>query len=203
MSILPRVAPENSGKPLKPQTKKSLSPGSPGEGINCIAHIAMYGSPVMNCGLESGVHSARKSMGRKKTINPPDKKLCELRGRGLSLRQIGKLTGQNKNRVSYILQKPENRELVRFYVENRAAILAEKQAEILSSIGHEDIKSASMLQKTTAFGILFDKERLERNQATEIVDVRAMVANLDNCIKELRGLLGEDADIIDISDSKV
>jgi len=44
---------------------------------------------------------------------------------------------------------------------------------IVSSISDGDIEKASLVQKSTAFGILFDKTRLLSNEATQINEVRA------------------------------
>ena len=44
---------------------------------------------------------------------------------------------------------------------------------IVSSISDGDIEKASLVQKSTAFGILFDKTRLLSNEATQISEVRA------------------------------
>jgi hypothetical protein len=55
------------------------------------------------------------------------------------------------------------------YKKHRADILTGLQHKILSTLTTEDIKAASLLQRVTATGILHDKERLERGQATDIV----------------------------------
>ena len=44
---------------------------------------------------------------------------------------------------------------------------------IVNSINDGDISKANLVQKSTAFGILFDKTRLLSNEATQINEVRA------------------------------
>ena len=52
------------------------------------------------------------------------------------------------------------------YKHNRADILAMKQAEMTSSITDEKLKKANMRDLVWSFGVLYDKERLERGQST-------------------------------------
>jgi hypothetical protein len=55
---------------------------------------------------------------------------------------------------------------VEAYKANRGDILAGIQERIIHTLTDADIKKASMLQRVTAAGILYDKERLERGQST-------------------------------------
>jgi hypothetical protein len=55
------------------------------------------------------------------------------------------------------------------YKQHRADILAGKQEAILSSIDTEAIKGMPVGQRIMSYGILYDKERLERGQSTENV----------------------------------
>lgn len=52
------------------------------------------------------------------------------------------------------------------YKNHRADILAGIQTRLLKSITEVDIKSMPVGQRLMGYGILFDKERLERNQST-------------------------------------
>ena len=53
------------------------------------------------------------------------------------------------------------------YKNQRADILASYQQIILNSITNEDLQKAGLSQKMMAYGVLYDKERLERGQSTE------------------------------------
>lgn len=48
------------------------------------------------------------------------------------------------------------------YISNRAMLLAGLQERIIASITDADIKSASLMQRLSAYGIAYDKERVER-----------------------------------------
>lgn len=53
------------------------------------------------------------------------------------------------------------------YRQNRADIFAELQKTLLMYITPEKLAKSSIQQIMTAFGIMYDKERLEKNLATE------------------------------------
>ena len=85
----------------------------------------------------------------------------------LTTRQVGALTNTDHSSVVRTLQKYGiNQEQAKDYISNRAVILAGLQDRLLSSCTDADIKEASLLQRVTATGILYDKERLERGQST-------------------------------------
>jgi len=52
------------------------------------------------------------------------------------------------------------------YKSHRADIFAGIQHKILASVSDEDIKKASLFQKAGVVGLLYDKERLERDMST-------------------------------------
>ncbi len=58
------------------------------------------------------------------------------------------------------------------YKEHRADILAGLQEKILATIDEEEIKKATVLQKVTSAGILYDKEQIERGHGG---DARPMI----------------------------
>lgn len=57
------------------------------------------------------------------------------------------------------------------YINNRPEILAGLQDKILQSITIDDIKKVPAAQRTMMYGILYDKERLERGQSTDNIGV--------------------------------
>jgi hypothetical protein len=71
------------------------------------------------------------------------------------------------------------------YRKHRADILAGLQHKILSSLTEGDIKDASALQRVTAAGILYDKERLETGKTT---------ANIGTLIARIQDIQREEAD---------
>lgn len=79
---------------------------------------------------------------------------------------------------------------VESFKNNRAEIFAGLQEKILKTINEDAIKDASVLQRITSAGILYDKERLERGQSTQ--NISALIG----MIHEIRQDDTEDADII-------
>ena len=57
------------------------------------------------------------------------------------------------------------------FKKNRADILAVVQKKLLNSLSDADIKKATAYQRIGMFGILYDKERLERGESTENIHV--------------------------------
>ena len=55
------------------------------------------------------------------------------------------------------------------YKEHRADILAGMQERILATVDEAAIKQASLMQRSAAFGILYDKERTERGLSDSAV----------------------------------
>ncbi len=72
-----------------------------------------------------------------------------------------------------------NQQVIESFKQQRAEILAGKQAELMSSLSSEDIQKASPYQKVGMFGILYDKERLERDLSTSnLASIHADIAAL-------------------------
>jgi hypothetical protein len=71
------------------------------------------------------------------------------------------------------------------YKKNRAEIFAGLQEKILQSVELEDIKSASILQRITAAGILYDKERLETGKTT--ANIGTLIARIEDVQREIAG----------------
>jgi hypothetical protein len=85
----------------------------------------------------------------------------------LSNVQIGKLTDTTAANVCMVLQRYGIvHQEIQDYKSNRADILAGLQHRILTSISEDDLKKAPIQVKLMGYGILYDKERLERGQST-------------------------------------
>jgi len=100
------------------------------------------------------------------------------RGRGMSLSEIGRLTGRSKQAVSALCKRHglDPGEVQRFR-KDRGAILAVKQKLLLDGITPESVKQMAPRDRTVSFGILFDKERLETGQST--VNLAAQFTKID------------------------
>jgi hypothetical protein len=128
----------------------------------------------------------------------PDSKLIELRTHGLSYRQIEQLTGIDHSSIFLRLKSIgyEDKEL-NSYKNYKADLLAQVQKKIIFSIDDEAIKKAPLQTKIYAYGVLYDKERLERDLATQITkydglpdtQIAAIVCNNLNSLGGLDKLL--------------
>jgi hypothetical protein len=65
------------------------------------------------------------------------------------------------------------------------AKLALKSNLILDSIDNEDISKASLLQKASSYGILFDKQRLNSGQSSQNVSIVDLTNSLNNSLSKL------------------
>jgi hypothetical protein len=89
------------------------------------------------------------------------------REKGLSYAAIGKLMGCAKQSVFELLNR-HGVDLgeVESFRKNRGSILAAKQKMLLDRLTDDDIKKMAARDRVLAFGILFDKERLESGKST-------------------------------------
>lgn len=113
--------------------------------------------------------SRRKS---EKLTQKTKDKIAELaQNTELSQSEIAKLTDVERSTVSKVLLNYGIvQKTVEEYKKNRADILSGLQERIIKSITDDEIKKMPVGQRVMAYGIIYDKERLERNQATSITD---------------------------------
>ena len=84
-----------------------------------------------------------------------------------SQREIAAAVGVNRATVAGVLAKYHiNKEELDSYKENQADIMVGLQHRIAKSITDEDIKKAGLQSRLTAFGIIFDKFRIQTGQST-------------------------------------
>lgn len=102
----------------------------------------------------------------------PLERLIELRAKRLSYNEIAKIVGCTKQNVWLRIQGyAKDCEDVEEFKANRADLMASIQHRILSSIDNDEIKKAPLATKLMSYGILYDKERLERGQSTQNISV--------------------------------
>jgi hypothetical protein len=107
----------------------------------------------------------------------------------LSERQLAKLTDSSKTNVHAALHRYGLIQSdIDDYVEHRATILQGLQAKILKSIDLPAIQKTPASQRVVMAGILYDKERLERGQSTDIVDHRVITAKLSEVTDRLKSI---------------
>jgi len=78
-----------------------------------------------------------------------------------------------------------NQNAVEGYKNHRAEILAGMQEKILNTITEQDIKGVPLNLRVLSYGILYDKERLERGQSTDNQSV--IVTHIRDLQSRLRG----------------
>jgi len=115
----------------------------------------------------------------------------------LSQGQIAKLTDVEKSTVCKVLQNygMEHRSIEE-YKSNRASILAGLQQRIAKSVTDEEIKKASLQVKAMAYGVFYDKERLELGKSTTITD------DVDHILQRIESRFNKAIDITPSNDIK-
>lgn len=94
-------------------------------------------------------------------------KVAELGKTDLTQEDIAGMIGIERSTVSKILKSFKvHKEQVETFKDERADAMAVIQREILSNITVDEIKKAPLQTKMMSYGILYDKERLERGQST-------------------------------------
>lgn len=126
-----------------------------------------YGTKVLKSEVKKTSSTFRLDMERLAElarIEKPD-------GTHLSHQEMADRMGCSRVAVTRALQRIPTWQLkeqdVNDYKAERADIFAAAQQLILKYITHEKLKAASIQQLGTLFGILYDKERIERGQATQ------------------------------------
>lgn len=104
--------------------------------------------------------------------------IVDLKKRGLSPGAAAKVLGCSKYNVQKRYKKIETEvaELGNFK-ELRADILAIKQKRIINAIDKNCIQKASLRDKVISFGVLYDKERLERGKGLEEKGIKIEIIN--------------------------
>ena len=116
----------------------------------------------------------------------PIESIVEYRSRGMSYNEIATLTGCTKSNVIQRLQTVNAQiDALPNYKKHRADVIALTGRRILSHLTQDKLKAASAYQLTGMYGILYDKERLEREQSTANISIRmATIAALQREIED-------------------
>jgi predicted DNA-binding protein YlxM (UPF0122 family) len=109
----------------------------------------------------------------------------------LSFQEIGKMYGVSKQAISNKLKNffdklPDGNSL-EAYKENRKELLSAIELKILSYIfDDEKLKSARLGELTVAYGVLFDKRRLEEGKSTSNIAYKEVTKEIEEIEKALR-----------------
>jgi len=110
----------------------------------------------------------------------------DLKKKGLSNGQIGKIQGCSAANISMVLQRYGGVEQeTEDYKAHRADIFANLQHRLISSITQDDIKKTPTGSRILAVAQLYDKERLERGLSTQNIDSQAVSVHISQLSSEL------------------
>lgn len=146
---------------------------------------------------ERSLTNPNGSTGRK---GIPIEALISYRKRGLTLQEIGDLTGISKQSVSERLQSIDFDGLAQFR-DGKDDVLEYHQRRVVNNLTDDDIKKMSGLQKLIGIKLTDEAIRTIRGQATEIIDHRIMVVDLNKAIEQLRQEQGLDAITVELGES--
>ncbi len=109
-----------------------------------------------------------KKPAKKKKPPVDDTTILALRAAGKSSREIGAIVGRDHTAICKRLKHLSPRGTTELFREKRADILTEIQRKILMSCTPQEIKNKprNIRDRVTSFAVLYDKERLERNQSS-------------------------------------
>ena len=122
--------------------------------------------------------------------------VAELREKGLTFPQIGKLLGCSKQAAhrAYKNLKTEFRGLEKFK-DIRADVFALFQKKMLYSLTADDIKGMAPDRRIWSAAVLYDKERLERDKSTANVAYQAIVQDVADLEAEEQRIRAQIAEI--------
>jgi predicted transcriptional regulator len=98
---------------------------------------------------------------------------------GLSQNKIAKSIGRSRAMIKNTLNEPEIQQSIQQEKIELSKMYRKTARDIVVSINAADISKASLQQKAISSGILLDKSLLLMGEATEILDVRALMAVVD------------------------
>lgn len=129
-------------------------------------------------------------------------------GTYLSQQEIADKMGCSRPAVTRALQRVppwilQNRDIEKFKVD-RADIFAQAQQLILQFITPDKLRAASIQQLGTLFGIFYDKERLERGQATQhVAEISELKLDKDTMMFIQKAIEARTKSILESSTKKV
>jgi transposase len=112
----------------------------------------------------------------------------KLNNPSMNNKEIAKITGRDTSSVYRALKNYGiDTKKVNTYKKLKADILAGTQGRIIEAISDEDLTKAGLRDKAIAFGVLYDKERLERGQSTQNISLANVVERMDKKFRTQEG----------------
>jgi len=121
----------------------------------------------------------------------------ELLRKGLSHGQIATLLNVSRPAITFMIKRhgidPKETDV---FKKDRADLLASKQRLLINNLTISSVKKCSARDTAVSFGILYDKERLERGQSTANIDIHVSDAQRVVLDKVGTGLLEQEIEIL-------
>lgn len=128
--------------------------------------------------VEKGLETLpRTCKHRQKGTDPA--RVAELLSKGLSHAQAAKICGVSRQAVDSLAKRHGlDPEAVAHFRKHKGAIMDAMQARLIGSITDTDIAKMAPRDRVLAFGVLFDKSRLEKGESTSNISLfsRAVMA---------------------------
>ncbi len=137
----------------------------------------------------------RKPRGKNKAKLEEARDLVE--GHGLSQTQAAKVLGISKSAISLRLAGFTDKKALESWKEKKADVMEAIQAKMLLSLDSDTIKGLIERRGLVDYGILFDKARIQRGEATDIVDFRGFLEHSLAELADRRRAL--EAQIVDVT----
>ena len=154
------------------------------------------GKTITNMKNDSKIERVDDTQAPKEKI--PIENLIEYRKKNLTYEEIALLTGLCRQTVSKLIQEADL-EGYENYTKNKAATLEYEQWQLLKTLTPAKREKSTYYQAIGSATYLDNMVRTERGQATEIIDHRIMVFDLNKAIEQLRQEQG--IDTIDVDNS--
>ncbi len=117
----------------------------------------------------------------------PIEDILELYDKPLKMTEVGRILGLSKQAISQRIQRARPKvDRLRRFKKHRGDVFAQKQVELLDALTLDDIKGMGGRDKVVSFGILYDKERLERGQSSVNLGVHTLVSQHEASLADLR-----------------
>ena len=123
----------------------------------------------------------------------PIQDIIDYYAKGLTHKEIAAIAGVAQQTISERIKKYSTHiQSLDKYKKHRGDILAVTQSRIINSLSDEDIQKSSAYQRVGMFGILYDKERLERDKSTQnlAIDYQRNINDIDKEIEALEAEIG-------------
>lgn len=122
---------------------------------------------------------------------PSDRKrrLTKYLSANMTEREIAKVEGKGKSTIHYAIQRDFTPQEIQIFKNQEADAIRALRLDILSNIDRDDIKKMISSRGMTDYGILYDKEMLERGHSPQSKPILVIVKGANAQVQINAGLL--------------